>query len=581
MREKETLMSTDWALWKFRWVFLLLAPSLGYLVTREVAEPSAFLPLLFFGIGYNLLLTPFLYFKLLPRFVLFLALALDALFCLALTFVTGGSTSPLAFCCLFPVITAALRLGQTGGLATSLAIAAAYGLFLPWESLTHRQADPFLWLLNSLLLLSVALLCLFLKETEMLIPLRRQAQKIRELQKSREKAQIIYEMAGILSATLNYERLLNAMLEVGTFSFKEIGRPEGMAVGIIFLFEGKGKESKLYVASSKGLTKQEGKIRIKGKAGLVGRALKSAEPAVGGNLAHDPELKAFPSLHSCASGVCIPLRAGFELYGAALFASTSPNAYTWEDVQLLTAFCNQSVIALQNARLYQTLRAERDKIIDVEEETRKRLARDLHDGPTQTIAALAMRLNYVKLLLQKEPKRARKELEELEAMAHRATKEIRNTLFALRPVILETQGLVAALEHYIQRIEGTGKPQIHLDTSRMRERVSPSLEEVTFFIVEEALSNARKHADAEHIWVRLRVEDEHLVAEVEDDGCGFDLEEVESSYERSGSLGLLSMKERATLVDGELIIESRPGRGTRVTFIAPLIPHTAPTAGET
>jgi signal transduction histidine kinase len=216
------------------------------------------------------------------------------------------------------------------------------------------------------------------------------------------------------------------------------------------------------------------------------------------------------------------------------------------------------------------LREEKEKIIDAEGEARKKLARDLHDGPTQSVAAIAMRLNYTKLLLKREPQKVKEELEKLETLARRTTKEIRTMLFTLRPVVLETQGLVAALEQYLKRLEEEAGLIAHLETPDLGDRLDTEMEGVVFSVIDEAVTNAKKYAQARNIWVRLGFEDDLFVATVEDDGRGFDVAGVLDSYDQRGSLGLINMRERAELVEGTWTIESAIGQGTKVTLIVPL-----------
>jgi signal transduction histidine kinase len=216
------------------------------------------------------------------------------------------------------------------------------------------------------------------------------------------------------------------------------------------------------------------------------------------------------------------------------------------------------------------LREEKEKIIDAEGEARKKLARDLHDGPTQSVAAIAMRLNYTRLLLEREPEMVEDELEKLEALARRTTKEIRTMLFTLRPVILETQGLVAALEQYLKQLEEEAGLVVHLEAPNLGGHLDTEIEGVAFSIIEEAVNNAKKYAQARNIWVRLGFEDDLFVATVEDDGLGFDVAEVLDSYDQRGSLGLINMRERAELVEGTWTIESAIGQGTKVMLIVPL-----------
>jgi len=143
-------------------------------------------------------------------------------------------------------------------------------------------------------------------------------------------------------------------------------------------------------------------------------------------------------------------------------------------------------------------------------------------------------------------------------------------LFALRPVILETQGLVVALEQYLKRSEEEAGLVVHLETPDLGDRLNTEIEGVAFSIIEEAVSNARKYAQARNIWVRLGFEDDLFVATVKDDGQGFEVADVVDSYDERGSLGLINMRERAELVEGTWTIESAIGQGTKVTLIVPL-----------
>jgi signal transduction histidine kinase len=216
---------------------------------------------------------------------------------------------------------------------------------------------------------------------------------------------------------------------------------------------------------------------------------------------------------------------------------------------------------------------EKERIVDVEEDARKKLARDLHDGPTQSIAAIAMRVNYTRMMLErdKDIDQTTEELTRIEELARRTTKEIRHMLFTLRPLILETQGLRAALEQYISKLAETDPLSVHLEADQNLEKaLDQNAQGVIFYIIEEAIGNARKHAKAENIWVRLHRQDSMLVAEVEDDGLGFDVDAVQSQYDQRGSLGMINMHERAELVSGKLSIASAPGEGTRITLTAPL-----------
>lgn len=144
-------------------------------------------------------------------------------------------------------------------------------------------------------------------------------------------------------------------------------------------------------------------------------------------------------------------------------------------------------------------------------------------------------------------------------------------LFTLRPLILETQGLQAALEQYISKLTETDPTPIHLEATPEIDRLlDQNAQGVIFYIIDEAILNARKHAEAENIWVRLRIRDNTFVAEIKDDGVGFDVDAVQLSYDERSSLGMINMHERAELVGGTLTIASAPGRGTQIALAVPL-----------
>jgi signal transduction histidine kinase len=276
---------------------------------------------------------------------------------------------------------------------------------------------------------------------------------------------------------------------------------------------------------------------------------------------------------------CFPLRSGFNVYGALLFAHPDPNYFTPDRRNLLDIIGRQSVIAVQNARLYQDLVEEKERMVEVHEEARKKLARDLHDGPTQSVAAMAMRINLTRRMMSKDSKSAGDELVKLEELAHRTTKEIRHMLFTLRPLILESQGLAAALQSMADKMYETYGQKV---TVNVEESVTNQLEMgkqgVIFYIVEEALNNARKHANASSIGVGLRPMEPGLaMLEISDDGVGFDVKEVTQAYDKraSSSLGMVNLRERAELVNGLLQIDSAPGQGTKVMVYIPLTEEAA------
>lgn len=391
-------------------------------------------------------------------------------------------------------------------------------------------------------------------------------------ERERERTRAIFSMAAELSSTLNYERVLDMALDISAQSLAEIDSETTDLVSALLLFN----NGEMHIASDRGLTHADRRMTFPGEQGVLDRALISGEPRLTRTPNEDPELQRLIGMHGRQVVLCIPLSAGLETYGILLFAHREPLYFTAERVEILWAIAQQAMIALQNARLYRDLEQEKERITEIQEEARKKLARDLHDGPTQTIAAIAMRVNFARRLMERDSKAAADELYKVEDMARRTTKEIRHMLFTLRPLILESQGMVAALMQLAEKMRETHNQNIIIKAdAEVANEMEMAGQGVVFYIAEEAINNARKHAEAEHIWVRLERREDMFVLEVEDDGVGFNVGAVDANYEQRGSLGIVNMRERAELVNGVLHIESTEGRGTCITVYVPLTDESA------
>jgi signal transduction histidine kinase len=552
-----------------RWGFLLyVVLDVVLNPTHQDLFPELALFVAAFGL-YNLVLTFLLTFRVYVPFLPAVTFVVDVLAVLVLIYQSGGPASPFFFFPVIVILFGAHRFGPQVGLAAALAFVFGVGFYTlrAWDrSLGVEQLYRTAMHMGLYLLSAAAGAVLGPPLTGSAKQSSRQP--VAEGQQTLpENIRVIYEMASTLSATLNYQRVLDAILDISRLGFDELGTRVGQSVGMVLLADGDGA---LYPASYRNLSYAgDEKRHLQGSAGIVAEAIHSASAVLGESPASDPELRVFRSLESCKSMLCVPLRAGFEVYGAVLFASVQPGVYTSQHSELLSIFCNQATIALQNASLYQSLRAERDKIVNKEEEARHKLARDLHDGPTQDVAAIAMRLNFARLLVERDPVRARAELERLEDLAHRTVKEIRSMLFTLRPIILETEGLVAAVQQYADNLQETDGLYVAVDAEHFVDCLDLEVQGVVFAILEEAINNARKHAQASRITVRLAVQGDLFVGQVTDNGIGFDVRAVENGYGTRGSLGLINLRERAELVGGTISLESAPGQGTRITLIIP------------
>ena len=388
-----------------------------------------------------------------------------------------------------------------------------------------------------------------------------------------ERLRAIYELSSSLTATLSYRRVLDSALDLAYKALNPNPDPdepeaEERLVSAVFLF----REQQLRIGSARRFTNADMRVNLEGNEGILKKLLEGGDAILTMDIGYDPELGRIVALRSCASAYCFPLRSGFNVYGAMLFAHPDPTYFNKERCGLLDIIGRQAVIAVQNARLYQDLIEEKERMVEVQEEARKKLARDLHDGPTQSVAAIAMRINLARRIMAKDVKEATKELVKVEELAHRTTKEIRHMLFTLRPLILESQGLNAALQSMAEKIRETFSQNVIINVDdNVLEDMEMGKQGVIFYIIEEATNNARKHANAPHIWVRLRpFETGIALLEIEDDGLGFDVAAVNKSYDKRGSLGMVNLRERTELVNGLLNIDSALEKGTRVQVYIPL-----------
>ncbi len=271
--------------------------------------------------------------------------------------------------------------------------------------------------------------------------------------------------------------------------------------------------------------------------------------------------------------VCVPMRIKDRTVGAMqLLNKIDGRGFSDQDLQLLTTLAVQVAIAIENARLYQHLKHEHERLLAKEAEVRHAIARDLHDGPTQSIAAIAMNIEFIKKLFMAMPERVPDELETLTELVHKTSHDLRTLLFELRPLGLETQGLLTTLQQYAERWRdpsGAGT-QLRLEAPANMPRLAAEKEAAIFIIIQEAVTNARKHARSDAITIYLYEEEDTFVASVRDRGRGFNLAAVEALYTNRGSLGLLNMKERARLIGADLRIKSDQGQGTTVELRIPL-----------
>lgn len=209
------------------------------------------------------------------------------------------------------------------------------------------------------------------------------------------------------------------------------------------------------------------------------------------------------------------------------------------------------------------------KIIEAQEEERKRLSREMHDGPAQLLANVMMRSDLIeKIYRERGIEEALEEIRGLKKTVRDALYEVRHIIYDLRPMALDDLGLVPTLKKYLQTVEEYNKvrniriPFIFIGKER---RLNSKMEVALFRLIQESVQNALKHAKPTEIQVKLEVNLHRVIAIIKDDGIGFD-----PSVKKEGSFGIRGMKERVELLEGKLAIQSEKGVGTKVIIDVPI-----------
>jgi signal transduction histidine kinase len=248
-------------------------------------------------------------------------------------------------------------------------------------------------------------------------------------------------------------------------------------------------------------------------------------------------------------------------------------------IRFLRAFqveMEQKIAALQGERLKEsqqreTLRGELyRRVVAAQESERQRIARDLHDETSQALTAIGLGLRGLESRMSRSPEQAAATLHELQSLTSESLRELQRLMADLRPSHLDDLGLPAALRWYAGKIEERAPLRVRLDIRGEERPLEDACKIATFRIIQEALNNVLKHSQAKQVELHLEFAEKGMRASVRDDGCGFDLGTLPAKQISSRpSLGLAGMQERAALLGGMVVVQSKPGQGTLVEAFIP------------
>jgi len=394
-----------------------------------------------------------------------------------------------------------------------------------------------------------------------------------ELQRQTEKLSTLNTLATTVGQSLELNEVLRCALD-------EVLGVTRLPAGWVILYGDRGESFRL--AASRGLPERAVGFHAHcaWEQSVCAEVFKSGHSHVSYRARPHPcQAAAYLEREGLAFRACVPLQSKETVLGVMSLAggATANNwMFTEDSLDLLTAIGRQIGVAVENASLYEELRQKEvlrrhllERSITLQEQERRRIARELHDQTGQRLTSIIVTLGLLEDATS-EPE-AQAYVHESRATAAQILKEVRSLALQLRPSVLDDLGLLAALRHYLKGYQSRFRLLVDFHTLGLDDqRMSPEVETALFRIAQQALTNVAQHAQAHSVTVLLENRGASVQLIVEDDGQGFDIERVMDARPHEGNLGLYGMQERAALLGGTLTVESTPGRGTSVFVRIPL-----------
>jgi signal transduction histidine kinase len=313
-----------------------------------------------------------------------------------------------------------------------------------------------------------------------------------------------------------------------------------------------------------------------GTESQAGYALLASEPVVTEDLSVETRF-AVPDVlveHGIRAGVSVIVHGQERPFGTLSVFAAAPRGFSQDDVHFLQAVANVLAAAIERKRLEEERTRQSmelaTRVLQAQEEERKRIARELHDETAQALSTLLVTLDVLEPHIPPDVTELQDGFARVRSLARRTLDETRALSHDLRPTILDDVGLVSALQWFAAEYERTYGRRVEVRAQpESDERMAPEVELVLFRVAQEALTNCGKHAEATRVSVSLAFAAGTARLVVEDDGKGFDPVQVPGPSHQ-GRLGLYGMHERIALLGGTLSVESAPGQGTRIIAEVPL-----------
>lgn len=411
-----------------------------------------------------------------------------------------------------------------------------------------------------------------------------------------QRLQALYHLAVELSAQRSLESVLDTALQhcldlTGSqFGFIGLNTADGKALDVVAI-QGFHPSRQFYRHNH----------LIPLRPNVFARVVLEDKPVRSDDARIDPHRVGQPKGHPpVVTFLGVPLRSNDAPIGM-IGVANRPNPYDIDHEQLLMTYAAQVAIVIRNAQLYEQLKTANQELerkvasrtdqlqkakealaqkaaqlqqlltetVNVQERERQRIAQDMHDGTNQLLIGAMLELKSARERLDNgNLLQADESLETVQNILYRVEAEIKRMIYDLRPPTLDALGLAPALRRYADRFERYSGIPCAVQVVGKPVRLSSHVEICVYRLMQEALQNVSAHAQARQAGVSITFSENSLKLTVEDDGQGFDLEAVQRN--NHVNFGLLSMKERAQSLGGQLAIQTASGQGTRVKLVVPI-----------
>lgn len=500
---------------------------------------------------------------------------IDSLVSISLFFLSGGLGGPLAWANLLALFSAAIYFEWRGSLLTAMVLSAleAGGIYLFNRAAFYPSTLALFSAFNLAAAGLLGFICYQLMQRLRDNYKNRLLQRKEQLRRERERIRDFTQSMESFCVDLDPGSIVGTLLDMGADLLGGAEPPVDRMVSAALLVE----SGELVIQATRGISEEMSAYGFPAAQGILADAVQTGTVQQTAEPFNDPELQPISWISDMHGAVCIPLINGDNLYGVLLYAHPQDDFFDEDRVEMLTIVSQPGAIALQNARRYDDLQHEKTRLMQAQEDLRRELARELHDGPTQTMSSIAMRANIARKMLERGTGDVQGEIQALEDLARQTTQEVRHLLFLLRPLETEINGLESALQDMAQKLKETHQQTVTLDLgSSLIQQLDTNQQSIIYYLVEEAVAIARKTGKADKVLVRLRPMPENAdtaVLDIMDNGGAAGDSAMNNAMDQRGNLGMVNLHERTERLNGIIKIDSLPGKGTRVRFFIPLNPE--------